>query len=72
MENIVLWLKLMRGVSDPPLVYVVRQPVKVAHILHGYSAYLNLDDKMIVRAPIVNAMSNIKQTQDCLSRVYVS
>ena len=55
MENIVLHFKLLRGMRGTPLVYVVWHHVKVAHILPGYGAYLNLDDEMIPRAPIVDS-----------------
>ena len=54
MESIVLQLKLVRGVTGTPLAYVVWCHVKVAHILPGYLAYLNLDKEVIVRVHIVN------------------
>ena len=71
-ENIVLYLKLMRGVRGTPLVYVVWHHIKVAHILPEYSAYLNLDKEMIARAHIVDAKLNLKMTEECLDRVYLS
>ena len=50
---------------------MVRQNVKVVHISLGYSAYLNLVEEMIAQVLIVD-MSNLKKTQDCLDRAYVS
>ena len=47
MEDIVLYLKLMRKVRGVSLAY----HIKVAHIFPGYSAYLNLDEEMMARAP---------------------
>ena len=35
MENIVMYLKLMRGMRGVPLTYVVQQYIKVAHISPG-------------------------------------
>ena len=72
MENIVLHLKLVRGMRVTPLAYVVWHHVKVAHISTGYGAYLNRDKEMIPRAPIANAKSNLKMTQETLDRVYLS
>ena len=72
MENIVLHLKLVRGMRGALLVYVVQCHVKVAYILPGYGAYLNLDKKLIARAPILNSMSNLKMTQETLDRAYLS
>ena len=57
MENIVLHLKLVRGVRGVSLAYVVWHHVKVAHIPPGHDAFLNLDEKMITRAIIVNGES---------------
>ena len=71
MKNIVLHLKLMRGMTRIPLAYVVRHHVKVAHILPGYGDYLDLDD-MINRAPIVNSKSNLRLTQETLDRAHLS
>ena len=71
MENIVLHLNLKRGVRGAPLDYVVTH-VKVAHISSGYSAYLNLNDKMTARVPTVEAKSNLTLTQECLYIVYLS
>ena len=44
----------------------------MSHILPGYGAYLNLDDKRIARAPIIDARSNLKMTQETLDRTYLS
>ena len=71
MENIVLHLKLVRGVERAPLAYVVRNHVKVTHISPGYSSYLNLKGEIIARAPIVNAKSNLKLAEKCLDRAYL-
>ena len=60
MENIVLHVKFARRVRGAPLAYVAQHHVKVAHILSRYDSYLNLDEKMIARAPIVDAKSNLK------------
>ena len=65
MENTVLHLKLM-------LNYAVQCHIKVAHILPGYGAYLNLDKEMITRAPNVDSRSNLKLNQDSLDRVYLN
>ena len=70
MENIVMYLKLVRGMRRTPLTYVVRHHVKVAHITPGSYAYLNLDEEMIARTSIVNASSNLRMNQDSLDRVY--
>ena len=70
-ENIVMYLKLMRGIREALLAYVVRNHVKVAHIPPGSGAYLNLDEEMIARAPIVDASSNLRLNQHSLHRVYV-
>ena len=43
MEAIVFHFKLVRGVWGVSLAYLVRQHVKVVHILPGYVTYLNLD-----------------------------
>ena len=60
MENIVTYLKLVRGMKGVPLAYMVRQHMKVAHI-----------SEMIARAPIVNICLNLKMTQDLLDRAYL-
>ena len=72
MENIVLHLKLVRGMKGTPLAYVVWHHIKVAHVSHGYGAYLNLDKEMIIRAHIVDAKSNLKMTQETWDRAYLS
>ena len=71
MENIVLPLKLVTGMRGLILAYVVWQHVKVAHILSEYGAYLNLDEEMIARAPIVYSRSNLKLNQETLDRAYL-
>ena len=45
--------------------------VKVAHIPPGTGTYLNLDEEMISRAPIIDASLNLRLNQDSLDRVYV-
>ena len=75
MENIVPHLNLVRevrGVRGVPLAYVVRHHVKVAHISPRYDAYLNLDEEMSARAPIVDAKLSFKTIQECLDRAYLS
>ena len=59
----------MRGVV---LANVVRCYVKVALISPRYDSYLNLDEEMIARTPIVNTKSNPKMTEECLDRVYLT
>ena len=44
----------------------------MAHIAPGCDACLNLDEKMITRAPIVNPNSHLEMTQGCLDSVYLS
>ena len=70
MENIVLHLKLVRGVRGTLLAYFVWCHIKVAHISSGYDAYLNLDKEMIT-APIVNSKLNLKLNQELLDMVYL-
>ena len=72
MEAIVRCLRLVRGVQGFPLAYVVRQHIKVAHILSGYDTYLNLDEEMVASAPIVDAKLNLKQIQDLSSKQFFS
>ena len=55
MDNMILHLKLVRGVRCVPLAYVIRHHIKVANILTRYSTYLNLDEEMIVGASVVHA-----------------
>ena len=64
--------KLIRGVRGTPLAYVVWCHVKVAHISSGHSAYMNLDEEMITRAPIVNSKTNLKLNQESLDRIYLN
>ena len=66
-----LQLMLVKRVWGVPLDYAERHHIKLVHISHGYITFLNLDKVMIVRAPIVDAKSNLKMTQD-LDRVYVN
>ena len=72
MENIVLYLKLMRGMTETLLACVVWHHIKVAYILPEYSAYLNLDKEMIARAPIFDLKSNLNMTQETLDKTYLS
>ena len=71
MENIVMYLKLVRGMRGALLAYVVWHHVKVAHISPGSGTYLDLDKDMINRAPIVNAKSNLRLGQDSMDRIYM-
>ena len=71
MQNIVMYLKLMRGMREVPLAYVVQGHIKIAHITPGSGTYLNLDEEMITRAPIVDARLNLRLNQDSLDRVYL-
>ena len=65
-----LHLKLVRGVRGVLSAYVVQHHVKVVHILPGHDSYLNIDEEMITRAPIVDGKLNYKLTQDVLDRAY--
>ena len=69
MENIILHLKLFRGMGGTLLAYVVWCYIKAAHISPGYGAYLNLEE-MITRAPIINSRMNVKLSQESLESVY--
>ena len=60
-----LHLILVRGMRGTPLAY------EVAHMLPGYSAYLNLDEEMMTMAHIIDSKSNLKSSQDSLDRVYL-
>ena len=71
MGNIVLHLKLVRGMKGTLLANLVWCHVKVAHISPGYNAYLNLDEEMIARAPIVDTWSNLNMNQESLDNVYL-
>ena len=71
MENIVLYLKLVRGVRGSSLACVIQHHVKVEHILPGYGAHLKVDKGMTARAPIVKRKSNFKLNQESLDRVYL-
>ena len=64
-----LHLKIMRGIRGIPVVCVVIQHAMLAHVSSGYCAYLNLD-KVIARAPIVDAKTSLCQTQDWLDQKY--
>ena len=70
MEEIVLYLKLLRD-NGVLLAYVVRHHIKVLHIIPTYSAYLNFDEEIMARAPIVGSRLNEKLTQECLEGVYL-
>ena len=72
MENIVMYLKLVRGIRGALLAYVVEHHIKVAHISPWSSAYLNLDEEIIPRAPSVTASLNLKICQDMLDRAYLN
>ena len=50
----------MRGTL---LAYVAHCNVKVTHIFPGAGAYLNIDEKMIAKAPIIDSRLNLKMTQ---------
>ena len=71
MENILLYLKLVRGMRGTPLAYVVQCNIKVAYISPGYDAYLRLDEEMITRSPIADSRMNLKLNQEALERVYL-
>ena len=64
--QLVIWMR------DVPLEYVVRQHVKVVHVLPWDSTCLNLDKKIIARAPILGAKSSLKKTQGCLDTSYLN
>ena len=72
MEAIDFHIKLTRDLRVIPLADVIIQHVKVMHILSGYDAHLNLDKEVITIAPIINAKSNLKMTQDSIDRADVS
>ena len=64
MENIVMYLRLLIGTRGGALFYVVWHHVKVAHIPPGSGTYLNLDEEMIARAPILDTWSNLRLNQN--------
>ena len=64
MENIVMYLKLVRGMRGTLLSYLVLHHIKVALIPFESGSYLKLDKEMIARANIVNARSNLRLSQD--------
>ena len=70
LENIVLHLKLVRGIRGTLPAYVIWCHIKVAHILPGYGTYLNLDNEVIARAPIIDSRSNLKMTQETLDMIH--
>ena len=72
MEAIMLHLKLVRGVWGVLLAHVVRQHVKVKHILHGHDAYLNFDEEMIIQAWIVDKSSNLQKNKNWLDMKHVN
>ena len=53
------------------MAYVALHHIKLAHILPVYDAYLNLDEEMIAKAPIVDGKSNLKLNQENLNIVYL-
>ena len=69
-ENIVLHLKVFRGVRGVLLAYVVWHHIKVPHFLIESDKYLNFDKEIITRAPIVNEMSNTKFSEARLDKLY--
>ena len=71
MENIVMYRRLLIGTRGGPLFYVVWHHVKVAHIPPGSGTYLNLDEEMIARAPILDTWSNLRLNQNSLDRIYI-
>ena len=71
MRNIVMHLKLMRGMRGALLANVVRHHNKMVHIPPGSAAYLNLDEEMIARPPIIRTRSNLRLSQDLLDMVYI-
>ena len=56
-ENIVLYLKLVRGVRGVLLAYVIWCHIKVPHFPNKSDKYHNFDMEMTARAFIVNKMS---------------
>ena len=56
MENMVLHLKLVRGVREVPLAYVVCCHIKVKHFLNESDKHYNFGEEMIARASILNKM----------------
>ena len=62
---------LIRGVKGTLFASLGQHNVKVAHISHRYGAYLNLDEKMIARAPIFDLNLNLKMNQEALDWVYL-
>ena len=59
MKNVLLHLKLIRGMRGNLLAYVVQLHIKVSHFLFGYGAYLNIDKEMTARASIINSKLNL-------------
>ena len=53
------------------MTYVIQCHVKVAQILSGCGAYLNLDKEMNARTAIIDSKLNLKLSQDSLDRVYL-
>ena len=71
MEEIMLHHKLVWGVRDITLAYVVWQHVKVMHIPPVYDNHQNLDEEIIARAPKVDAQPNFRVHQELLNNHYV-
>ena len=51
---------------------VVQHHVKVAHVSPASGAYLNIDEEVIARAPILDAKLSLKSTHEILDRAYLS
>ena len=71
MENTVLHLNLMRGMRDPCGLCGLASHQGSSY-QPGYGAYLNLDEEMITRAPIINTKWNLKIIQETLDRAYLN
>ena len=56
---IMLHLQLLRRVRGVLLAYMFIQHIKVAHIIARYVVYLNHDEEMIARFPMVDAKLNL-------------
>ena len=71
MKAIVLHLRLVMGVQGIN-VLCSQKLHQVAYISTGYSTYLNLDEQMIARAPLIDMKLNLKMIQEGLDRAYFS
>ena len=52
------------------MAHYVWHHIKVTHISVRYGTYLNLDEEIITRAPIVDRNSNLKLNQESLDSIY--